>query len=761
MMHSALVPYFRRAVLFLSLFFFMINAVWASPRSDAWNLRRSNPEEALRQLQTVVQTDPRDAKAYWFITMLQKDLNRPAEALQALETAKRIDPALSFSSADSVNNIETSLRKALGQNTGQVAAPAAPNQNGTSTETTPGINYGRGSNSQVRSEAWNMRRTNPVEALRILHNVVQTDPSDAKAYWFITMLQKDLNRPAEALQALASAKRLDPSLSFSSADSVNNIETSLRRSLGGAPAGRAPHSNVLPPQASSGRPAGNAPALNEFSDRELFTALSNTGVFVAPSQRGAADAGQIAAAIKRARLKTNVIVIDRLPQGHQSAAPLTQMLHGRLGLGEDGLLVVVSDRPRSLGIYGGGLDKASLDEIALRTAKTFDSEGYAAGISRVIALVDEERARQASASRNLILMIIGVPTGLILWGVQRGKKRRAAEAAQARELAITQSNRLTPLYEKLSSDFEYALLGQTDPVRRDALLASQQRAGEAFSEAMSRLKRAHTSSDYDASRGYMKAADREMQRARNVLNGLDADAGLQPQVASGNDVNVAGALQSGPIPAGARHVWEEGEFEVPPLGANMPGAQPGYALDFFTSQPVPRDQMVPVDIDINGQQRRVWATPDSAQRALNGDPQIATVNSGGQSQAWFDTPRYNPWNDWGSQALQMIALNVLINSMMNSGRSYGYGNGYGGYDSGYGGGYGGNWNDDREATRGDGLLRDQGYDSRMDDTATSAGGASLESPFDRDWSGVNDNTSAGGASLDVFGGGGFSGGDSS
>jgi hypothetical protein len=248
-----------------------------------------------------------------------------------------------------------------------------------------------------------------------------------------------------------------------------------------------------------------------------------------------------------------------------------------------------------------------------------------------------------------------------------------------------------------------------------------------------------------------------MQRARAILEGKPVDMPA---------MNVATA--NPPLPQGApsqshtqSQFWESGPdgFELPPLGDDYDDARNGYALDFFTSQPVPRDQMVPVDLDINGQRRRVWASRESAQRALAGDAQIATVNYGGASRPWFEArDQYNPWNGFGSQFLQMMAMNMLINSMFNSG---GYGANYGGYNSQFGGVYGGDhnndWNRHNDRSRDYENSREQ-PDSRVETASHEAGEASLGSPFsDGDWS-SSDNS--GSSSLDIFGSG-SSGSDSS
>jgi hypothetical protein len=446
-----------------------------------------------------------------------------------------------------------------------------------------------------------------------------------------------------------------------------------------------------------------------------------------------------------------------LPSQAKSVGQLAQVMHSFLNLG-DGLVVVVAGR--EVGAYGARMDRETLQGFVRSAAKTFDSEGYAQGIEQIVRSVDNERARSARQGRNLVLMIIGIPAVAIWWASRRGKKRRAAELAEARTATRDLSTQLASEFEKLDSDFEYAILGESDAAHKKLLQEQRHHMGEAFSTAMKRISDAENLQDFSAAKRDLQAAQAAMQRARNALEGKPVDEGVTPVSAPlpGNDAAGANAFDS------------NGDVEVPPLGANYQGAQPGYALDFFTSQPVPRDQMVPVDLEINGQRRRVWASRDSAQAALSGEPQIATIPYNGQQRAWFDVPQYNPWSDFGSQMIQMVALNMMINSMM--GHHHGWsGGGWGGggwSGSDYGGGRDYGWNDSSNGigvSRDDeySARRDDGYDQRMSEASRDAGAASLDSPLHggTGWFNSTPGDEGASASLDVFGGGGFSGGDSS
>lgn len=723
---------FRRSCtlsLSAALFLALSTTAFSSPRGDAWKLRRSDPQAALSQLQAVAQSEPSDAKTQYFIALVLKDLNRPQEALQALSKAKQIDPSLGFT--DNPAGV-AKLEQSLG---------------------------GASSGSSLRGQGWETHKAGrDQEALQLLQQAVRQNPNDAKAWWFMALVQEELQQPREALQSLQNAKRIDPQLNFaSSASAVAKKERGLMRLAGDT-------------SALSGAPSRNGSssrgAVNTAQSQEINRALAKNGVYVAPSMLSKADPAKIAQAIGGSGLKTNVVVLDGLPRG-QSAGSLAQRGHDQMTLGDDGLMIVIAGR--SIGAYGGGLDKTTLTEIAKASSKTFDSEGYPAGIAQIARMASEEKARGDAGTRNLGLLMVGVPVGAFLLYKRRSNKRRAQETEQARVTARDLSNKLAPQFEKLDSDYEYALLAETDPARKNALQEQRQRAGEAFSASMKRLGAAQKGDDFIASVAALQAAQAQMQRARNVLENKPENEGVQalPSISNGN-----GAPHMSTHARGNPSQTPPDVIEVPPLGADLPGARNGYALDFFTSQPVPRDEMVPVDLEVNGQKRRVWASRESAQNALSGQPQVATVNSGGRQQAWFDVPQYNPWQNFGSTMLQMMTMNMLLNSMM--GHSHAFGGGYGGFggysggwfDSGYRGGYNEGYNDGLHRGGGgygggDYSGSNDGYDNSTQQAANQAGEASMDSPFagGSGWGAASND--AGSSSMDVFGGGSSFGGDSS
>jgi hypothetical protein len=486
--------------------------------------------------------------------------------------------------------------------------------------------------------------------------------------------------------------------------------------------------------------------------KEILQSLESTGVWVAPSLRSTADPNEIAQQIKGAQHPVKVLVIERPPV--ERGRPLTtaqtaQKMDSWLQLEKQkGIVIVVTQQPRNVAAYGGFFLRGNREEvqkIVQGAAKTFNTQGYAAGIGQIVREFDAAEAGSSRTGSMALLVIIGVPVGGVWFLVRRGKKKREEETVALRNETRELSAQLAPDYEKLASDYEFAIVAEQDPTRKRELQEANNRAGTAFSAAMKQLNNAEEYNALAGARNGLMQAREQMQRARNILDGKPEDEGLYqappPQFGS---QRVAGAFDNGGF--GQGNVFDNDE--IPPLGQNYPGARPGYALDFFTSQPVPVDQLVPVDIDVNGQRKRVWATRESAQRVFSGQPAVATVNYQGQQVPWYGAPNsYNPWNDFGSTMLQMMAMNMMMNAMFSShyGGVHHHYHDSGGWDSGGGSGWNNDWNSNDSQSGG------------LNNDYSDAGSASLDAPFAGGWSdgGASD---AGSASLDMFGSSDFGGG---
>ena len=583
-----------------------------------------------------------------------------------------------------------------------------------------------------RSDAWKLRRTNPAEAARQLEAVVANDPRDAKAYWFLALLYNDQNRGAEGLAALENARRADPALSFAEANSIANVERALRRDA--ARSGGTSTSNSNSPAIPYGGGTRTQGA-GMGNQQEIAQALQTTGVYVSPGMASQADANALTQAVRQ-HPGSKVIVLDS-PPDERPLNVVAKALHTNLNMGS-GLLVMATGSPRLIETYGGGLVKsrAQLDAIEKANVATFNAQGYTQGI---IGILNQHAAEESSTSRGantFLLFLIGVPAGagFLLW--KRAQKGRAERQEQLRVETRDIANELAPAYEKLDSEFEFAIVAQTDPAKQKQLREARAQAGEAFSNAMKQLNGATDAASLAQARSSLLYARDSIENANAVLEGRPA-----PNVASNSQL--VGAPSGGQMmQSGMSGGGYDQDFDVAPLGTSYPGARPGYALDFFTSEPTPIVDMVPVEINVNGQRQRVWASRDSAQRALSGQPQVATVNYGGQMVPWYNAPQqYNPWSGFGTSVVQMVAMNAVLNSVFHSGHDVHHYHHYNGPDYS-GGGYGGGGYDAGGYNAP--VAQDDGGVTSLDLFGGGSGNSGA----------VYDNSNS--SSLDLFGGGGGS-----
>lgn len=372
----------------------------------------------------------------------------------------------------------------------------------------------------------------------------------------------------------------------------------------------------------SGATPENVPAVARIAPLEnpqVTGALQGSGVYVEPSMRDMAPPQRIVAALRAAtgnRLPVDVLVMPSSWLEKQSADGYAVQLLAFMRR-ENGLAIVVAGR--EIGFAGEEVDDATRADIVKGAARTFDSESYAAGIAQIAADLAARRASRNASRWQLVGVALGLLLGGAYWLFRR--RRRAVQLATntAREQVKELAKKLAPRCKNLGADLDYALLGEDDETRRALLQTHQTRVRESLARARRRIESAQTLADWNSAQAELENVSREYSRARNALQHLPEDFE---------------ADESSP------HI-----IEVPPLGSDLAGARVGFALDFFTSQPVVRRKMVPVDLTVGTQQRRVWAARETAARVLAGDSQIAVMDYGSGKRAWFDVPHFDAWKN--------------------------------------------------------------------------------------------------------------------
>lgn len=128
----------------------------------------------------------------------------------------------------------------------------------------------------------------------------------------------------------------------------------------------------------------------------VVQSLNSSGVWIDPSLRGLADASAMEQAARRADFPVRVLVVRRVPDGFASVQALAQVVHQQLEL-QDGLVIIATSDDARLGLFGAGLDAATLNQIVEASAQTWTQEGYAGGVAQTLRLVAYERELQAQA----------------------------------------------------------------------------------------------------------------------------------------------------------------------------------------------------------------------------------------------------------------------------------------------------------------------------------------------------------------------------
>lgn len=99
-----------------------------NPNKDGWAFYKAGQyNKAAEQFQKAIQANPNNPKPYWGLTLSYNKLQRPHDALKALNQAAKIDPAISFTTRDTYNKLRQTLeRKATGVPASQPQTSPAP-----------------------------------------------------------------------------------------------------------------------------------------------------------------------------------------------------------------------------------------------------------------------------------------------------------------------------------------------------------------------------------------------------------------------------------------------------------------------------------------------------------------------------------------------------------------------------------------------------------------------------------------------------------
>lgn len=473
-----------------------------------------------------------------------------------------------------------------------------------------------------------------------------TGVEQARAYYKLGLAYDKLGDRARAEQNYASAQTADPSLSFAKNPDAFRRKLARDAQAGSQPSGSQPTGST--PQTGVGDPAENA----------LATGYVYVGPGV-PYQIDQATLNEVAQEDERTNVK--FAILDELPRGYiageksrgyDSTVALenyADQLHKHLDMGRDGLeLVCLHGYGAGVALVSDELTPSKESELAQKYAPRLqagDMTQLAPLAREFVGAVNGAHSMQ-QAMIWIIVLIVVLIVAIVL--IRRDQAKKAAMARQrepidnlrqAVESSIEYIDGYMPVLPKNNAD--------TDQIR-----AFRQAAAAKFEQAVKILDRASELTDLARAQSLLEMARQDTNQARRYLDRVTGIAGQSP-----GDAGVRPAMPAAPDPAA------------------IPEHQRG--VSFFSSQPAPVSDLVPVTINIDGVDRQVLATPSEAAQIRHGQiPPVRAFSVGGRQVPWYMYDGYDPYRDywryqdsgWGNVAAGAVAGFVgaeLLDSLFN------------------------------------------------------------------------------------------------
>lgn len=555
-----------------------------------------------------------------------------------------------------------------------------------------------------------------------------TGVQQAKAYYKLGNAHHKLHENSQALDAYNQAQKADPSLSFAS--SPEKFQEAIARVSGGSGSG-----------GRAGAP-GNGVSLNGRD--AAYQTLTSSNIYLDPRVANVSPQHLEQAATQgndNPHTFVKIAVLSALPKNYRSVPQYAGVLHHRLSLGKNGLVVVaLHGRGQGVAVVTTDLSASETARIAQQYAPQIAAnpdKGITALAEAVAGDINSHEYR-SSLILWVIFLIVVIIVAVLLFSASRTRKQAMARARKP----------VDALRANVLSGIEY-IDGYADVLPKnnpdsDQVRAFRQAADAKYEQAVNVLDKATEVTDIQRAGNLFAGAQANVQQSRRYLDRATGGTGNIP----GDD-----AVRPEPLP--------ETEQEVQAVPTDQRG------VSFFSSQPAPLGALVPVTITVDGQSKQVLATPDEADQLRKGQmPQMRSFNVNGQAVPWYEYNQYDPYRDYwryqnsgwdgfpGGVVAGMVGMDLLGNLFRPSGYAYGGGFGYGG------GGYGSPWafSTENDYYRGftDAQQQDRAAGSSFgnwgDQNPDNAGGASFMGDSGPGYDTQNyDN--AGGASFMTDGGG--------
>jgi thioredoxin-like negative regulator of GroEL len=588
------------------------------------------------------------------------------------------------------------------------------------------------------------------QALNLLRDAERSEPNNPVVHHALGLTLRRLGERDAARAAFDRVLTLDPSLR-SIRDDAKFWQA--YESVGGdARAATAAARRNTSPRGGGGG-AASLPT-------EMIRALTEGDVFVVPGLKGDVDTARLEQAARAARpTKVKIVAVGAIGR-YRTRDEFAGALRQALDLGDDGAVVVGT--PRGVSASSGRLSREQVNE-ALKEAK-LDQAFARGGLTDALTLAAQTMGgtvrtdQRTDTNRTGTLIFLGL-AGLGTFGAYRVvKKKREMDAARFPVEALRRK-----AVDNLSYVDGYLDLLPAGPDAERARTLRQS-AYDEYATAAGTLEQAQTPDAVLRAKPMLERALADLEECRIAIDKATGGTGVAmsiPELPSlqTDRERAATAARLKPV----EQVRDEREAqEMQRRLEQIPEDERG--VSFFSGQPAPRHELVPVTMVIDGQKREVLATREEAEAIQRGEtPRVRAFEEDGRQVPWHENRRYDPYRDyyggWGyGGGMGSLVDLYLLTHLFGGGLFGGYG-GWGGWGYGptvvnnhyHGGGgvFGGGETaaaPEVEHTGGVDFFGQQGYDETSSDGGFDLGG----------FFGGGGGDSGGGFD---FGGGDFGGGD--
>lgn len=553
------------------------------------------------------------------------------------------------------------------------------------------------------------------EAAARFEEATRQDPKNAKAWWQLNFAYNKLSRYGDALRAVETAGKLDPTHSFASdpgkyEETLQRLSRKVRGGRGSAP--------------SSGAPE---PAIGPLTgpDGTMSRQMNGRGIFV---QAGASvDVDRLSAVMRELDPTKVRFLVFSSRAGSAALSREADRVRRYLGIG-DGYVIACSRG--GVAASSTALKPATLRELTRRVAPQMEAGDYTGALERLARDLVSTRRRRTQTTRTTGVAVLGGVAGIaLLWVI--GRRMRSARSMKARRSMLEQRKAEVISQMNYLDDSAGAVPAAAASAARQARLD----AGAKLDEGARLMAKARN--EYDLSR----AGDLLAEAAAYAQRGR---------------ATVEAALSGKPIPASAGR-------GVPPVygaAASRTGRGTDWSavpedergVCFFCSRPSLLSELRPVSLQIDGVEQRVLACGEDYSAMKEGrPPQIRAFERDGRQVPWYADEAYDPYRDYYERGYDDRSLMRDFVMMQMIDRAYWT------WDRptwGWGGGHGRDW---------DGYaFWPEHHHYRDYSVERAAAGSDFDNDYGRDAAGADFlDTGRGDAGSDTSGGSDFLGGDES